>query len=282
MSVAEGSPTISPMIDPGLRESRDPQSRLSRLGRAAIIAAALFHVGVIGGALIRWPALFHTAPPVPPPIAVTLVAAPPAPAPAPAPKVAPPPPPPPAQERVSGADNQTTAPPAAAEKAAEAAPAPDTLPPQDEPTKTAVPVPKPEPNPAKEPRPAKPKLAEREAAPTVKRGAVNRAPGDTERSGDPYLNRVWAMIEQHRTYPPNAVGSLGLPLEGTSVYIIEIAPNGTLLNLQLERSSGAAVLDQAAARMIQSASPFPPPPRQSFPGAAIVLEATIHVFPGSG
>lgn len=58
MSVVEGSPPPSPVIDPGsmfdpdLRESLDDQSRLSRLGRAAIIAALLFHAGVIATVLI--------------------------------------------------------------------------------------------------------------------------------------------------------------------------------------------------------------------------------------
>jgi TonB family protein len=283
MSAAEGTPTASPMLDPDLRVSRDPGSSLGRLGRAAIIAALLFHAGVIGAIFVKWP-FSSVVPPPPPPIAVTLVKEPPAaPAPTPAPQAKPtPPPPPPAQERVSGADNETTAPPKAADKAPEAAPPPPTLPPQDTPpTKTAIPVPKDVPNPAKEPRPPKPKVAEREAAPTVNRGSVNRAPGEREQEGDPYLNRIWAMIEQHRTYPANAKGSLGLPLEGTSVYLIEISSDGALLGMELERSAGAAVLDQAAARMIQSAAPFPPPPPRSYPGAAVVFEATIHLFPGA-
>ena len=44
-------------------------------------------------------------------------------------------------------------------------------------------------------------------------------------------------------------------------------------------SAGAAVLDQAAADMIEGAAPFPPPPRESFPGPTAVLEATIAVYP---
>ena len=79
-----------------------------------------------------------------------------------------------------------------------------------------------------------------------------------------------------------SIGSLGLPLEGTSVFLMEIGPDGALLNLELERSAGAAVLDHTAADMIEGAAPFPPPPRESFPGPTAVLEATIAIYPGSG
>lgn len=178
---------------------------------------------------------------------------------------------------MSGADDKTTA-PKAADKGEDAAPEATAPMPEQPPAPNPIPVPKPAPT----VRPPKPKVALQETAPETARSFVRRAPGERAEEGDPYLNRIWSMIERHRTYPANAVGSLGLPLEGTSVFLMEIGPDGALLNLELERSAGAAVLDHTAADMIEGAAPFPPPPRKSFPGPTAVLEATIAVYPGSG
>jgi hypothetical protein len=34
--------------------------------------------------------------------------------------------------------------------------------------------------------------------------------------------------------------------------------------------------------MIKEAAPFPPPPQREFPGPSVILEVTIHLFPGMG
>jgi hypothetical protein len=34
--------------------------------------------------------------------------------------------------------------------------------------------------------------------------------------------------------------------------------------------------------MIKQAAPFPAPPQGEFPGPSVVLEVTIHLFPGMG
>jgi periplasmic protein TonB len=277
MSVADGRPGILLPADPGFRESRDRATRGGRLRRGAIAAAALAHAAVILAVIVHWPSLFPVAP-VERPIPVTLVAELPPPPP-PRAQPTPPPAPPPAQERVSGSDTQTTAPPKAPEKdAAAAAPKPEPPPPVEAPAKTAAPQSKPDP--VQEPHPPKPKLATRETAPTQSPGSVNRAPGERTREGD--LNRLFALIEQHRSYPANAVGSLGLRLEGTSVYLIAVRADGALVNTRLERSAGADILDQTALKMIEQAAPFPPPPQNEFPGPGVVLEVTIHLFPGAG
>jgi periplasmic protein TonB len=279
MSVAEGTPPILLPADPGFREGRARDARFGRLGRAAIIAAALVHAAVIVAVVVQWPALFPVVPPERPPIAVTLVMAPPAPPPAPQAKPAAPPPPL-AQELLSGPDTQTTAPPKAADKGPEAAPQPKPPPPVEAQSKTATAEAKP--NPTPEEHSPKPKVATRETTPKESRGAVNRAPGETEREGDPYLNELFSLIERHRTYPANARGSLGLQLEGTSVYLIAVRSDGQLINAVLERSAGADILDQTALKMIQEAAPFPPPPASEFPPPGVVLEVTIHLFPGAG
>ena len=201
-------------------------------------------------------------------------------------KPAPPPPPPPPpqqqqQERVSGADTKTTAPPPAVDKGEEAAPKPSPPPPTETQAKAAQPQAKPAP-PQEKAKQEKPKVAKRETTPKPSRGSVNRAPGDRATEGDPYLNQLFSLIESHRTYPRNAIGSLGLPLEGTSVYLIAVRADGALANIVLERSSGVPLLDQTALSMIKRSAPFPPPPQSEFPGPGIVLEVTIHLFPGAG
>jgi protein TonB len=284
MSVADGMPpAILLPADPDFRENRDRDARSNYLRRGAIVAAALAHVAVITALIVQWPNLFPARPLARPPIAVTLVTEPPPP-----PRQArraPPPPPPappqPQQERVSGADTKTAAPPQPVDKGEEAAPKPTPPPPVDTQAKTAVPEAKPNPQQEKT-RQAKPKVASRETTPKPSRGSVNRAPGDRATEGDPYLNLLFSLIEAHRTYPRNALGSLGLQLEGTSVYLIAVRSDGALINVALERSSGAPILDQTALDMIKQAAPFPPPPQHEFPGPGIVLEVTIHLFPGQG
>jgi len=278
MSIADGMPPVVQLpADPGFRESRDRDLRNNRLRNGAIVAAALAHVAVIAAMIVHWPALFPVKPLERPPIPVTLVTMPPPPKAQPA---SPPPAPPPQHEIVSGADTKTTAPPPPAEKGEDAAPKPTPPPPAETAAKPSVPEARPAP--PQETRQAKPKVAKREATPTPSRGAVNRAPGDRAREGDPYLNALFAIIQSHRFYPSNAVGSLGLPLEGTAVYLIKIRSDGALIGVALERSSGADILDEAALKMIREAAPFPPPPQREFPGPSVVLEVTIHLFPGMG
>jgi TonB family protein len=281
MSVAEGMPpAIMLPPDPDFRASRDREAASKYLRRSAIAAAALAHVVVITAMIVHWPNLFPVRPIDRPPIPVTLVMEAPPPPPPPQAKPAPPPPPPSQQERLSGADTKTTAPPPDADKGEEAAPKPTPPPPAEAQATAAAPESKPPPQ--EKAKQAKPKVAKRETVPKPSRGAVNRAPGDRATEGDPYLNALFGMIESHRFYPPNAIGSLGLPLEGTAVYLIQIRADGALTDVALERSAGAPVLDQTALKMIKLSAPFPPPPQSEFPGPSVILEVTIHLFPGMG
>lgn len=284
MSVADGMPpAILLPADPGFRESRDRDASSRHLRRGAIVAAALAHVLVITAAIVDWPILFPAKPLERPPIPVTLVMQPPPPPPPQAKPAPPPPPPPPPEqqqhERLSGADTKTTAPPPEANKGEEAAPKPTPPPPSEVHANAPAPESKPSP-PEDKAKQEKPKVAKRKTTAKPSRGAVNRAPGERATEGDPYLNQLFALIQSHRTYPPNAIGSLGLPLEGTAVYLVQIRADGALMNFELERSSGAAVLDQTALTMIKQAAPFPPPPQRDFPGPSVVLEVSIHLFPG--
>ncbi len=268
------APPLVLAIDPTNREGREGEAKRGRLRRGAILAAALIHAAVIAALLLRWP--FTLTPPAPekPPITVALVTEP-APPPPPPAQTKPPTPAPAAQHfLMSGKDQDTTAPPQAEVEGPVAAPKPPPLPEQKQADAPSTAQPKLTP-----PAPPKAKEAERETAPqTRKQGSVNRAPGETEQEGDPYLNRLWSMIEQNRAYPTGAVGSLGLNIEGTVTYLIGITSAGALERMQLQRSSGATALDETARKMIEKAAPFPPLPSY-YPRNGVVLVVTIHLFP---
>lgn len=59
---------------------------------------------------------------------------------------------------------------------------------------------------------------------------------------------------------------------GTAVIAFTVAGGGGLAGVSVARSSGSAALDRAAARMVQSAAPFPPPP----PGAQRSFSISIE------
>jgi periplasmic protein TonB len=286
MSVADGMPpAIMLPADPGYRESREREEGSKHLRRGAIAAALLAHVLVITALLVQWPALFPAKPLERPPIPVTLVQQVPPPPPPQVKPAPPPPPPPPApqqsfKERVSGADTKTTAPPPEADKGEEAAPKPTPPPPAETQAQAAAPEPKPVPPQEEKSKQEKPKVAKRETTPKPSQKSIfaNREVGETAREGDPYLNQLSAIIEQHRTYPTNAIGPLGLPLEGIGSYVVTISGDGRILNLQIARSAGAAILDQTALRMIASAAPFPRPP-SDYP-RPISIYMTLPIYPG--
>lgn len=273
MSFVAETPFLLP-ADPRFREAREREARYGRLRRTAILAAGVLHAAAIAAFLLRWPFPAPTRS-EPAPISVALVTE----VPKPPPPARPAPPRQPPHELVSGPDQTTTAPPQAEAKGPQAAPKSaseeekkDEAAVLAEATSSPPAVPKAKPA---------PKEANREMAPEPhKRGSVNRAPGETTTEGDPYLNHMYAMIEQHRSYPANAIGPLGLRLEGTAVYLIAVSPAGALEGIRLERSSGAPVLDTTARNMIEEAAPFPPLPSY-FPRGSVTLTVTIHIFPSA-
>jgi protein TonB len=244
---------------------------------AAIVAALLAHAALITGVLVRWPALFPVVPAQPPAIPVTLVNEVPRPPPPPRPAAASPKPPAPQKqyEAVSGKDQETTAPPQAKETGPEAAPAP-TPPPPTATAQAALDAGKPS---LQEPQKAKPKIASRETAPVTKRGIADAKPGDAEHEGDPYLNQLKALVEQHRFYPSDARGSLGISLEGIAIYSVAIGADGRILGVELDQSAGAQVLDQTALEIIERSAPFPPPPRDRVVGGYVVVTVPLDVYP---
>jgi colicin import membrane protein len=276
MSTAEEATNIQLPVDPELLESRVLDEKIGPVRWGAIVVAILFHATVL--IVLNLPDRWLTRPiPAPPTaIPVTLVQAPPAPPP-PAPKQAPQPKPtPPVQKYAeSGKDQETTAPPKEAEKKPEeAAPEAKSLDQNQVKSATGEAAAKEAPAPQK----PKPKVATRETTPDPKRSFFDRAPGE-ERTGDPYLNSVSALIERHRFYPPNAVGSLGLPLQGLAIFHITVAPDGRVLRVALARSSGAEVLDEVGRKMIEQSSPFPRLPNNFAQEGGAVLVLELPIFP---
>jgi periplasmic protein TonB len=275
MSFTAGSQPLRLAADAGFRLPGSGDRGFDRLRYSAVAAAALIHFAVIAALLVGWP-FAPTAKPEPPPIPVALVIMPPPALPKPLPK--PPPKPAPRHDLVSGPDQQTTAPPAAEAKGLEAAPKPE---PKRVPTAALAPAPPKPVSPTPSVRHEPVKEAKRELAPEPRKHvSIDRAPGEKWLEGDPYLNRVQAMIERHRFYPANAIGPLGLRLQGVAVYAFMVSPAGTIKAIRLERSSGSQVLDDAARAMIERAAPFPPLPRD-FPQDGAVFTVAIPLFPTS-
>jgi len=275
------APVLLLPADAGLRDATIATPFGRRTAWPAIIAALLLHVFVIAAFLIDW--RFPPAAPPPASVPVTIVFAPPPASPLPQPKPNP-------YDRESGKDERTTAPPRAESASTEPTRAPD----------AAAPIePKPpEPHARLSPLPEKPVAAHRDAKPKTQdatarldpRKEAERAralhpapdllriePGDRRQTGDPYLNRVNGLIEQHRTYP-NVIGKYGVPVEGTPVYLFEIDRNGHLLGIKLVTSSGVAALDEAGAAMIRAAAPFPPA-TADIPGGILQLMLTLPLYP---
>jgi len=281
MSIAADTPPLFVPSDSGFRESRESAADRGRLRRRAIIEAGLLHVVVIAALLMQWPFIFTPPAPEPPAITVALVTEPapppepPPPAPAP-PQAKPQPAPPDTYDRVSGKDQETTRLRPAEEKGPAAAPKlAEPEPRRDE--AAEFPALKFQPK-APTSHPA-PKEAPRETAPEpAQHVALHARLGDKDQSGDPYLNAITAKMELHRSYPAAAIGSLGLHLAGTVVYLIALSPTGELRGVKLERSSGSPLLDQTALNMVQQAAPFPALP-SNYPRDGVVIESTIPIYP---
>lgn len=73
------------------------------------------------------------------------------------------------------------------------------------------------------------------------------------------LRRAQAALSQHLFYPPDAVAR---GLEGDVILLLTLAPNGQLTSAEIARSSGHALLDQAALDAARHIGMLPGNPRQ--------------------
>lgn len=96
-------------------------------------------------------------------------------------------------------------------------------------------------------------------------------PGELVETSISYLEMVRLRIERHKKYPGIARVK---NIEGRVVIRFVITPEGGVRALELAKSSRHKALDKAALRAVESAAPFPKPPRHLFKGA-IPLELMI-------
>lgn len=74
------------------------------------------------------------------------------------------------------------------------------------------------------------------------------------------LRRAQAALSKHLFYPPQAVA---MGLEGEVILLLSLAENGQLVSASVARSSGHAVLDQAALDAARNIGALPGNPRQT-------------------
>jgi len=74
------------------------------------------------------------------------------------------------------------------------------------------------------------------------------------------LRRAQAALSKHLFYPPQAVA---MGLEGEVILLLSLAENGQLVSAAIARSSGHALLDQAALDAARNIGALPGNPRQT-------------------
>lgn len=74
------------------------------------------------------------------------------------------------------------------------------------------------------------------------------------------LRRAQAALSKHLFYPPQAVA---MGLEGEVILLLSLAENGQLVSAAVARSSGHAILDQAALDAARNIGALPGNPRQT-------------------
>jgi protein TonB len=74
------------------------------------------------------------------------------------------------------------------------------------------------------------------------------------------LHRAQTALSKHLFYPPEAVAR---GIEGEVILLLTLADNGQLVSASIARSSGHAVLDQAALDAAQHIGALPGNPRQT-------------------
>ncbi len=132
---------------------------------------------------------------------------------------------------------------------------------------------KPAPKPPARTRPARQQAAQSAQASTAsvaEQAARSPRPGtagaggssNTERGRatlSSYQSKLVAQLRRHRQYPSAARAR---NMRGTAVVTFTVNAAGAVTRAALARSSGHAVLDEAAVQMVHRASPFPPIPRE--------------------
>lgn len=110
------------------------------------------------------------------------------------------------------------------------------------------------------------------SAPPQGESSKNAAPSNTL-SENRSLTQSWKAkvlghLMRYQRYPQFALEN---NIEGTALTAIRIDRQGNVLDVQINRSSGANILDTEALSLAKRASPLPVPPPHLFKGESIVL-----------
>jgi protein TonB len=76
---------------------------------------------------------------------------------------------------------------------------------------------------------------------------------------DDYFGRLLAWLERHKRYPSEARSKRN---QGTAMVWFVMDRQGRVQNCRLHKSSGFPVLDEAAVKMVERASPLPAMPKE--------------------
>ncbi len=164
--------------------------------------------------------------------------------------------------------------------------APKSLPPTPVPVKSArlrpiaqdalpVKAPVPPPTPVKAPEAPRLKPLRTLARPLISPQEIESAWQEAQGRFNKYVALIRARIERAKRYPL-AAREMGLQGETTLRFVL--SPKGELRKLQLLRSSGVQILDQAALEAVKKAAPFPPPPPPFNQRPALSFEVTLRFY----
>jgi len=105
-------------------------------------------------------------------------------------------------------------------------------------------------------------------------GAGIGGPGRGSGRGDEYLAQLRRWILHYHEYPKGATG-IGVATVG-----FQIAADGTVSHVTLERSSGDAIIDRDALSLLHRASPVPPPPPERLAAGHVEVAIPVEYEPG--
>jgi protein TonB len=144
---------------------------------------------------------------------------------------------------------------------AAAPPPPIPAKPTPEPSASPAPLPQVATAPVPQPTPGTPGTGEGRGGPggvgQGETGAGHGIIGTGSGPGDDYLERVRRWINKYRKYPDAAVKQ---KQQGGPMLTIRLRRDGTVLDVEIDKSSGFPLLDEAALKAVRDASPVPPFP----------------------
>ena len=144
---------------------------------------------------------------------------------------------------------------------AAASPPPQPAKPTPQPTPSPAPLPQVATAPVPQPTPGTPGAGTGRGGPggvgQGEAGSGHGIIGNGEGPGDDYLERVRRWINKYKKYPDAAIKQ---KQQGGPVLTIWLRRDGTVLRVEIDKSSGFPLLDEAALKAVHDASPVPPFP----------------------